>query len=260
MAITFAAGALIDRSGDVTVFDTVTGSTALWFRRNGRPGGNPPVIQAKYSSAGSGAGIGVYFDNTGGTDDGRVGIQIKNGSGGQVNLIQTTPKTSFDGNWHLVSMNWSQSSGAACNLYYDGVNKASANNSGAWAWTLQGIRYARSSDGFWGSWDGQLAHGCWWNEPLTDMEHYLLGCGIAPSLIRPGAITMYLPMDDPATPLDYSSNRLTVTTSGTLTRSVYEPILGPADQGFLFDKFGNASHAAGAGATRKFKVFRTARI
>lgn len=262
MAITFASGAYIDKSGAVTDWDLNAGSFCLWFRRSGRPAGNAPVIQGKTSSAlGSAAGINVYLNVAAGADQDKLGIQIKNNSGSQANSINCAPQIVFDGNWHLASMDWNQTGSSPCNLYLDGGNKATANNSFGWAWVTQGIRYARSVDSFWGSFDGQLAHSCWWNVQLTAMEHYLLGCGAHPLTINPGAIIMYLPMDDAAVVRDYGPRiQQTITTSGTLTRSLFEPPLGPADMGFLMEKGTGGVLFNSSAVRRQFKAFRTRRI
>lgn len=214
MAITFASSAFIARANS-TSLDT-NGSMGCWFRRNGRPSTPQMWVMGRGSSISSAEGWGMYLEMTAGADQDKLFFFGKSATQVQRITLKSVAQTVFDGNWHCASCNVRVENAATCDLFYDGV-KSTGTNSASWDMANQGVRFAKSADTFWQGFDGSLSGGFWYNEILTDMEHYLLALGCSPLLIRPQALVLYVPMVDETQVLDLGKNMLALTTSGTLS-------------------------------------------
>lgn len=256
MAITFAAGALVDRAND-TKFDGAIGSVGVFFRRNSRPVGTQMSIFSRHAAITSGGGFNLFLETTVGANQDKFGVQIKNTGGTQTNLVYCASQVVFDGGWHLASINFNTANAAALDLYIDGGNKASGNNTAAWSFLANSTRLARSLDAFWQSFDGSLAHAFWYTQTLTDAEHRALACGVSPYAIRPWALLMYLPLAGPLQIYDAGPNRFTTTNSGTITLATVSPISEPLNEGWHYGEYDDST--PGSGRRKFFTPMRSGR-
>jgi hypothetical protein len=101
-----------------------------------------------------------------------------------------------DGAWHHVVFNYNQANGGQQSLVIDGTNVSTVTNTGAWNWNgSQVTRLGRSTDGFWGSFNGAFAEYCQYNVQLTDDEcRGLMRHG--PWRVRPSGLLVYLPLNE----------------------------------------------------------------
>lgn len=185
MARNFASGDYIEAPSN-SVFDGSAGAISFWFKHSSV--GSNIVPFGRCSSSSSNNGFNMILNNV----SQNMTVQFKNGSG-QVALLTGTG-TYNDGKWHHAGLNINLGSGTTQTLYLDGSSNTSGTVSAAWAMTSQVIRMARSVDGFWTSFVGDMAEVAWWNQNLTADEFSALSKGILPFRVRPAALQLYLPL------------------------------------------------------------------
>lgn len=255
MGITFSSSGFIQRAS-TTILDA-NGSMGVWFRRSGRPSGVQPWVMGRGSSISSAEGWGFYLENTAGADQDKLFFFAKSATQVQRITLKSVAQTVFDGNWHCASCDVRVENAATCNLFYDGV-KSTGTNSASWDMANQPVRFAKHVDTFWGAFDGSLSGAFWYNEVLTEMEHFLLSRGVCPLLIRPQNLVLYIPMADETQVFDWGKSALALTTGGTLSRATFSPPIDYTECGQLFDVERNAIIAPFA--RPHYSAYRTARF
>lgn len=98
-----------------------------------------------------------------------------------------------DGSWHHVAVNWNTALGGAQALFVDGAPDGTTHASAAW--TQVGNIVLQTSGA---SVSGVIsfAEVACWNAQLTSDEILALDKGALPNTVRPGAVTLYLPLWD----------------------------------------------------------------
>ncbi|MGD0516587.1 MAG: lamin tail domain-containing protein, partial [Thermoguttaceae bacterium] len=113
----------VDPSSDL--YSATAGTISFWMNSSGTTGtGDGAVLFDMRSSRG------MLITQT---DAGQIRVRCYY-NGSAVNDILSTAAVS-DSKWHLVTVNYTQTSGGACSIYIDGVLGIQGNNSASWSWT-----------------------------------------------------------------------------------------------------------------------------
>jgi len=129
----------------------------LWFLYTSIPGNGVSVI-GKHDSVGSYSGYNMYLYA------GEVGVQFKNGSGGNAGIIGTTVTANT---WLNITFKFTI--GNTMSLYKNG-NKISTISLGSLSISSQPIRIGRSVDTYWNALPGRAANLQIYNRELSDDE------------------------------------------------------------------------------------------
>jgi hypothetical protein len=106
-------------------YTATTGTISFWMNSSGTTGtGDGAVLMDMRSSRG------MLITQT---DGGYIRVRCYYNSTAVNNILSTA--TVSDGQWHLVTVNFAQTSGGTCSVYIDGALSASGNNSASWSWT-----------------------------------------------------------------------------------------------------------------------------
>ena len=121
------------------LYNSTTGTISFWMNSTG--------------TTGTGSDGAVLFDmrSTRGlmilqTDAGNIRVRAyRQSDGAVVNEIVSNAQVS-DGQWHLITVNFSQALNSTCSLYIDGVLDKSGTNTSAWNWTTtETLKLGRST-------------------------------------------------------------------------------------------------------------------
>ena len=121
------------------LYNSTTGTISFWMNSTG--------------TTGTGSDGAVLFDmrSTRGlmilqTDAGNIRVRAyRQSDGAVVNEIVSNALVS-DGQWHLITVNFSQALNSTCSLYIDGVLDKSGTNTSAWNWTTtETLKLGRST-------------------------------------------------------------------------------------------------------------------
>jgi hypothetical protein len=129
----------------------------LWFLYTSIPGNGVSVI-GKHDSLGSYSGYNMYLYA------GEVGLQFKNGSGGNAGTIGTAVTANT---WLNITFKFTI--GITMSLYKNG-NKISTISLGSLSISSQPIRIGRSVDTYWSALPGRVANVQIYNRELSDGE------------------------------------------------------------------------------------------
>lgn len=161
---------------------------AVWFRFRAQASQSIPCfLFGRHDSSGSLNGITIYLDS--GTPV--ISCQIKNNS-----VTTATLKGSVglrDNAWHTVLVNFTRLNGGTNELWLDGELVTTANNSAAWSFNNQVLRWGIATDAFWQQFAGQIDLGGWITRKLTADEIFDLYLHPFDLMRSPGWVVMYPP-------------------------------------------------------------------
>lgn len=185
MSLSFAASEYIEYPTNAIFNDT---SFSVAFRWKSSTGGQWEIL-GKHQAATSFNGFNF---NTNGASPNRMQASAKAGSGSGFGCSDATVNAS-DGNWHNAVGRFVRSASGTIDLMVDGTSATQSSGNPAWDPTGQVLRLARSVDGFWTDYVGEIADLAWWNVRLTADEARAFCQGCSPGAIRPGALKLWLP-------------------------------------------------------------------
>jgi hypothetical protein len=157
---------LITVASNSAFYSTTSGTISFWMKSSGTvtsSGTEGAVLFDLRSSR----GLSILQ-----TDAGYIRVYAyKQSTSTPVNTI-TSSTTVSDNQWHLITVNFTQTTGGACSLYIDGVLNNQANNTAAWDWTQnQPMAIGQSQSGSdaknWRKYNGLLDDYRFYNTVLT---------------------------------------------------------------------------------------------
>ena len=139
MQFNAASNSQITVNPSADLYNSTSGTISFWMNSTG--------------TTGTGSDGAVLFDMRSSrglmilqTDSGNIRVRAyRQSDGAVVNEIVSNALVS-DGQWHLITVNFSQSLGGTCSLYIDGVLDNQGTNSSAWNWTqTETLKLGRST-------------------------------------------------------------------------------------------------------------------
>lgn len=188
MAASFTTGSSATLAGMPAIGSGSGATGALSFRMRTVQSTVNAVVLSRASASSSALGITMFINNTAG----KISAYAKYNSANEAFWIQSAT-TINDNTWHTVGVNFSIASGAANELFVDGVSQGTQNSIAAWYFSDNNLILGNSNDGFWPDYIGDLAEVGWWNAHLTAEDHAALAKDFRPSHVRPANLTNYIP-------------------------------------------------------------------
>lgn len=136
----------------VSGLNSATGTWSFWEKTTSNGAAQNYTMMDMANSSSDLNGMNAFMDGPSGT----IFATIKNGSG-TVSTC-TTAAGMNDGNWHLITITWSQSNGATQSCYHDATFDSSATLTGNWSFDgTQPMTFNYSNDTFWQRADASYA-------------------------------------------------------------------------------------------------------
>lgn len=171
-----------------TLLDSISGSAVSVAARFKTSSATANAQVLAHWNSGSRRGWGLILNNPAGK------ILLNAYDNAEAFGIRSTTSVN-DGNWHSIVCTMSKSSGQPNIMYIDGVQESTANSGIGWSnLSTNPFTCGDSYDGFWGSYNGELADIGYWDGILTPGEAAACGKGFSPPRVRQAGLKLYVPM------------------------------------------------------------------